>query len=194
MQLELVAGQYLDVLGAVGLLADAHGDDKEFDAVAEPVAGGGELRVEDAADGAPGGPELDEDGLPSDHAGEVHRVALEVLDREGLDHRAGGDPLVLRRGAGGGAEAGGGHDEGDRHRAGGAAGAGGTVDRAAVQAHRDLTAALRDRVAAMVKQGRTQEEVMAAKPLAEFDAKVQQAGTTGERFLGQLYAELSGAK
>ena len=68
------------------------------------------------------------------------------------------------------------------------------VDRAAVQAHRDLTAALRDRVAAMVKQGRTQEEVIAAKPLAEFDAKVQQAGTTGERFLGQLYAELSGAK
>jgi cyclase len=65
------------------------------------------------------------------------------------------------------------------------------VDRAAVTAHRDLLIAARDKVAPMVKQGRSQEEIIAAKPLAEFDSKIQQAGTTGERFLGQLYAELA---
>ena len=38
----------------------------------------------------------------------------------------------------------------------------------------------------------TQEQIVAAKPLAEFDAKVDQPGTTGDRFIGQLYAELGG--
>ena len=69
-------------------------------------------------------------------------------------------------------------------------GHGPTVDRAAVTAHRDMVIALRDKVAALVKEGKTQEQVVAAKPTADFDAKVQQPGTTGERFVGQLYAEL----
>jgi cyclase len=54
--------------------------------------------------------------------------------------------------------------------------------------------ALRDKVAPLVRQGKTQEEVVAAKPAAEFDAKVQQPGTTGDRFIGQLYAELKAAQ
>jgi cyclase len=69
-------------------------------------------------------------------------------------------------------------------------GHGPTVDRNAVTAHRDLVIALRDKVAALVKEGKTQEQVVAAKPTADFDAKVQQPGTTGDRFVGQLYAEL----
>ena len=69
-------------------------------------------------------------------------------------------------------------------------GHGPTVDRAAVTAHRDMVVAVRDKVAALVKDGKTLEQVVAAKPTADFDAKVQQAGTTGERFVGQLYAEL----
>jgi cyclase len=69
-------------------------------------------------------------------------------------------------------------------------GHGPTVDRNAVTAHRDMVIALRDKVAALVKEGKTQEQVVAAKPTADFDAKVQQPGTTGERFVGQLYAEL----
>jgi hypothetical protein len=32
----------------------------------------------------------------------------------------------------------------------------------------------------------------AAKPLADYDSKVPGVGTTGERFIGQLYAELGG--
>ena len=64
------------------------------------------------------------------------------------------------------------------------------VDRTAVTAHRDMLLALRDKVAALVKDGKTQEQVLAAKTTADFDAKVQQPGTTGDRFVGQLYAEL----
>ena len=50
--------------------------------------------------------------------------------------------------------------------------------------------ALRDKVARLVQQGMTQEQVVAAKPTADYDGKVSQPGTTGERFVGQLYAEL----
>ena len=35
---------------------------------------------------------------------------------------------------------------------------------------------------------------LAAKPLADLDARVKEAGTTGDRFLGQVYAELKAAK
>jgi glyoxylase-like metal-dependent hydrolase (beta-lactamase superfamily II) len=65
------------------------------------------------------------------------------------------------------------------------------VDRQAVAAHRDMLVAARDRVAALVKQGQTQEQVIAAKPLAPYESKVAEPGTTGDRFLGQLYAELT---
>jgi cyclase len=69
-------------------------------------------------------------------------------------------------------------------------GHGPTVDRSAVTAHRDMVVALRDKVAPLVREGKTQEQIVAAKPTADFDAKVQQPGTTGDRFIGQLYAEL----
>jgi len=69
-------------------------------------------------------------------------------------------------------------------------GHGPVVDRAAVTAHRDMVIAIRDKVAKLVKEGKTQEQVIAAKPTADYDAKVQQPGTTADRFVGQLYAEL----
>jgi hypothetical protein len=50
--------------------------------------------------------------------------------------------------------------------------------------------AVRDRIAPQVQQGKTLAEVVASKPTADFDAKIDQAGTTGERFVGQVYAEL----
>jgi cyclase len=65
------------------------------------------------------------------------------------------------------------------------------VDRNALTAHRDLMLAMRDRVAAMIKQGRTQEQIIAANLPAEFDARVQEPGKTGERFVTQLYADLA---
>lgn len=69
-------------------------------------------------------------------------------------------------------------------------GHGATVDRAALIAHRDMILALRDRVAGMVKQGMTVEQVIAAKPTASYDSRVPTAETTSERFIRQLYAEL----
>ncbi len=66
------------------------------------------------------------------------------------------------------------------------------TDRAGVQAHRDLMVAVRDKVAPMVAKGMTLEQIVAAKPTAEFDAKVTGVGTTGDRFLGQLFQELKG--
>jgi len=73
-------------------------------------------------------------------------------------------------------------------------GHGTTVDRAALVAHRDMIVAIRDKVAPLVRQGKTLQEVTAAKPTADFDAKVPGVGTTGDRFIGQLYAELQASK
>ena len=73
-------------------------------------------------------------------------------------------------------------------------GHGATVDRAALVAHRDMIIAIRDKVAPLVRQGRSLEQVIASKPTADFDAKVPGVGTTGDRFIGQLFAELQAAK
>jgi len=71
-------------------------------------------------------------------------------------------------------------------------GHGAIVDRAAVSAHRDMIVAMRDRVAKMVQQNMTLAQITAAKPGADYDAKVPGVGTTGERFISQLYAEVGG--
>jgi len=68
------------------------------------------------------------------------------------------------------------------------------VDKGGVAAHRDMVIAIRDKVAALVRQGKTPEEVVAAKPTSEYDARVPQAAQTSDRFVGQLYAELKGAR
>jgi cyclase len=69
-------------------------------------------------------------------------------------------------------------------------GHGPTVDRAALTAHRDMILVVRDKVAALVQQGKTVEEVLAAKPTSDYDSIVPGASTTSERFVRQLYAEL----
>lgn len=74
-----------------------------------------------------------------------------------------------------------------------APGHGPVVDRAALVAHRDLLLAVRDKVAPLVAQGRTVEDVIAAKPTADFDAQVPQAAQTSERFVRWLYADLKAA-
>src|ERR1700722_2219652 len=68
-------------------------------------------------------------------------------------------------------------------------GHGPTVDRAALIAHRDMILAIRNKVAVMVQQGKSVEEVLAAKPTSGFDS-IRNASTTSERFVRQLYAEL----
>jgi len=74
-------------------------------------------------------------------------------------------------------------------------GHGAIVDKAAVTAHKQMMAAVRDKVAALVRQNKSQEEVVAAKVTAEFDARVTGATPqTADRFVTQLYQELKTAR
>jgi cyclase len=68
------------------------------------------------------------------------------------------------------------------------------VDRAGLTAHRDMILAIRDKIAPLVQQGKTVEEVIAAKPTADYDAKIPTADTTSERFIRQVYTELKASK
>jgi glyoxylase-like metal-dependent hydrolase (beta-lactamase superfamily II) len=72
-------------------------------------------------------------------------------------------------------------------------GHGAITNRAAIVAHRDMVLAVADRVRQMVAAGRTVEEVVAAKPTAEFDERTGNAAQSAERFVRQLYSELKGA-
>ena len=77
-------------------------------------------------------------------------------------------------------------------------GHGPTVDRAAVMAHRDMMLGVRDRISKMIKEGKSEADVIAARPWADFDSKVPQSdakvGNTNQlvsqRFATQVYAEL----
>jgi len=73
-------------------------------------------------------------------------------------------------------------------------GHGHVADRNRAIAVRDLILVTRDRVAAMVAEGKTLDEVIAAKPMADYDAKFADGPRTTVRFLTQLYAELKAAK
>ena len=73
-------------------------------------------------------------------------------------------------------------------------GHGATVDRNAVIAHRDTAVMVRDRVARLVDQGKSEDEVVAAKVTADLDSKIQEPGMTGERFVRQVYAELKSTR
>ncbi|HEY6528593.1 MAG TPA: MBL fold metallo-hydrolase [Cellvibrionaceae bacterium] len=69
------------------------------------------------------------------------------------------------------------------------------TDRNGLIAGRDLILAGRDKIAPLVAQGKTIEETLATKPLAEFDAKVEGATPqSSERFIRWLYAEIKAAK
>jgi cyclase len=77
-------------------------------------------------------------------------------------------------------------------------GHGPTVDRSAVQVHRDMMLVVRDRVSKMIKDGKSEADIIAAKPWADFDTKVPQSDakigntnqTVSQRFAAQVYAEL----
>jgi len=72
------------------------------------------------------------------------------------------------------------------------------VDRNAVAAHRDMILGVREQVAKLMQQGKTADEVVAAHPTADYDAKVPPAAPNGDRaadrFVGQLYAEQKPSK
>jgi hypothetical protein len=56
--------------------------------------------------------------------------------------------------------------------------------------HRDMYTTVRARVLKMIREGKSEADVTAAKPTADFDAKVPSANTTADRFVGQLYNDL----
>ena len=63
-----------------------------------------------------------------------------------------------------------------------------------VATHRDMILTVRDRIAKLIDSGKSEDDAVAAKVLADFDAKVDQAGTTGDRFVRQVYAELKATR
>ncbi len=74
-------------------------------------------------------------------------------------------------------------------------GHGAIVDKAAVASHKAMMMAVRDKVAALVRQNKSEQEVVAANVTGEFDAKVTGATPmTAERFVRQLYQELKAAR
>lgn len=66
------------------------------------------------------------------------------------------------------------------------------TNRAAIVAHREMAITVRDRVARMIAEGRTMEQIVAAKPTADFDERVG-SPNTADRFVQGLYQELTGA-
>jgi cyclase len=68
------------------------------------------------------------------------------------------------------------------------------VTKAAIAAQRDMIMAIRDKVAVLVRQGKSAQEVLAAKPTADFDTKVPGSDNGLERFVNQLYAEIKAGK
>lgn len=67
-------------------------------------------------------------------------------------------------------------------------GHGAVVTREDVRAHRDMVVTVRDRVAALVRNGATYEQVVAAAPTAEWNAALGDPA----RFLTAVYQELGG--
>ena len=69
------------------------------------------------------------------------------------------------------------------------------IKRDAIVPYRDMILAVADKVQQMIAQGKSLQEVLAAKVTAPFDAKV--AGGTdssADRFVGAVYQELKGGK
>ena len=68
-------------------------------------------------------------------------------------------------------------------------GVGDVGDRADLLRYRNMLVTVRDRVAALVEQGKSMDDVTAANPTAEFDATY---GDPGRLFLPLIYQELAG--
>ena len=73
-------------------------------------------------------------------------------------------------------------------------GHGDVTDKAGLAAYREMLAATSARVAELVKSGRTVDEVLAAKPTAEFDEKQTWGFITPERYVRILYRDAAGAR
>jgi cyclase len=70
-------------------------------------------------------------------------------------------------------------------------GHGPVTDRAALVFHRDMAATVRDRVRQAIREGKTLEQIRAAKPTADFEARVGGPANFINQFVDGLYNELS---
>lgn len=73
-------------------------------------------------------------------------------------------------------------------------GHGATVGRDAVREHRDILLTVKARVSKLISEGKSQDEVVAAKPTADLDSTIKEIGMTRDRFITQVYQELKSGK
>jgi len=73
-------------------------------------------------------------------------------------------------------------------------GHGPTVGRDAVIEQRDILLATRGKVAKLIAEGKSEDEVVAAAPTADTDSKIKEIGMTRDRFVRQVYQELKAAR
>ncbi len=64
------------------------------------------------------------------------------------------------------------------------------TDRNGVIAERDLILTLRDRISSLIAQGKTLEEVVAARPTAEFDAQIPQGTQSADEIVKWMYTAI----
>jgi len=67
------------------------------------------------------------------------------------------------------------------------------TNRAGIVSHKQMAIALRDQVAKMIAEGKTQEQIVAAKITNAYEKQTGNAAGTGDRFINQLYLELKAA-
>jgi cyclase len=70
-------------------------------------------------------------------------------------------------------------------------GHGPVTDRSGLASYRELLVTVRDRVAGLIREGRSRDEVLAAKPLADLDAIYGKGFMGPERFLAIVYDDLA---
>jgi cyclase len=66
-------------------------------------------------------------------------------------------------------------------------------NKAELQAYHDMLVVVRDRIAKLVKAGKTQEEVLAARPTREFEAQYGGANFDAAQWLGRAYVDQQAA-
>ena len=62
-------------------------------------------------------------------------------------------------------------------------------NRAELQAYHDMLVVVRDRIAKLVKSGKTQEQVLAARPTQEFEEKYGGGNFNAEQWIGRAYVD-----
>jgi cyclase len=71
---------------------------------------------------------------------------------------------------------------------------GGVTNGASVKAFRDMIVAVRDRVKPLVAAGRTESQILAEHPTADFDARWGHGRVQPDQFVGEIYSAIKSGK